>query len=227
MGKLKNIPIYERPYEKIMLYGETALSDSELLSIIIKNGTKSLNAINIAQNLIVRNSMIFNDLRFLQKISIEELMSFEGIGKVKAIELKAVGEISKRIETPINQEKLIINSRHDIVNMFMEELRYKEFETVKLIMLNNKNIIQKILTIAIGNSDGVILDIKQVLSEPIKLQIPKIIIIHNHPSGNPEPSKKDIEFTKKLYEASKLMGIELLDHIIFGDGIYETIIWKG
>lgn len=210
-----------------MLYGESKLTNSELLSIIIKSGTKNLTAIQVAQNLITKNSTMYNDLQFLRKISIKELMKFEGIGKIKAIELKAVGEITKRMEAPINEKKLVINSRKDIVNIFMEELRYKEFEIVKLIMLNNKNIIEKIKTIAIGNSDGVCLDIKQVLSEPIKLQIPKIIIIHNHPSGNPEPSKKDIEFTRNLYNASKLMGIELLDHIILGDGIYENVIWEG
>lgn len=226
MGKLEKIPIYERPYEKLLLYGESKLSNSELLSIIIKCGTQNLSALEIAQNLISNISNQYNDLRFLQKVSIKELMGFEGIGKIKAIELKAIGEISKRLEAPINSEKLLITSRQNIVNMFMEELRHKEFEIVKLIMLNNKNIIQKITTLAIGNTNGVVLDIKQVLSEPIKLQIPKIIIIHNHPSGNPEPSKKDIEFTHNLDKACKIMGIELLDHIIFGDGIYEIVIRK-
>ncbi len=227
MSKIENIPILERPYEKLILYGEEALSEIELLSIIIKTGTKNLSAIQIAQSLILKSSENHKDLRFLQDLSINELVKIEGIGKVKAIELKAIGEIAKRIEKPINKDKLIITSRQDIVSLFLENLRYEKSETLKLVMLNNKNKIQKIKTIASGSQDGITFDIKQVLSEPIKLEIPKIIILHNHPSGNPEPSKVDIDFTKRLDKACTLMGIELLDHIIIGDGIYQNIIWKG
>lgn len=227
MSKIENIPILERPYEKMLLYGEEALSEIELLSIIIKNGTKNLSAIQIAQNIVVENSKKYKDFRFLQELSINELMKFEGIGKIKAIELKAIGEIVKRIEKPINKDKLIITSRKDIVDLFLENLRYEKSEILKLVMLNNKNKIQKIKTIASGSQDGITFDMKQVLSEPIKLEIPKIIILHNHPSGNPEPSSIDIDFTKRLDRACSLMGIELLDHIIIGDGIYQNIIWKG
>lgn len=227
MSKIENIPILERPYEKMLLYGEEALSEIELLSIIIKNGTKNLSAIQIAQNIIVENSKKYKDFRFLQELSINELMKFEGIGKIKAIELKVIGEIVKRIEKPINKDKLIITSRKDIVDLFLENLRYEKSEILKLVMLNNKNKIQKIKTIASGSQDGITFDMKQVLSEPIKLEIPKIIILHNHPSGNPEPSSIDIDFTKRLDRACSLMGIELLDHIIIGDGIYQNIIWKG
>ncbi len=227
MSNIKNIPIYDRPYEKMVLYGEEALSESELLSIIIKTGTKRLSAIEIAQNIILKNAVNYSDFRFLQQLSINELMQFEGIGKVKAIELKAIGEISRRIEKPISEKKLYIQSRKDVVDLFMEQLRYEKIEIIKLVMLNNKNKIEKIKTIAIGNSAGITFDIKQVLSDPIKLQIPKIIIIHNHPSGNPEPSNTDIEFTKQLDKACILMGIQLLDHIIIGDGIFQNVIWKG
>ena len=185
MANIQIIPLYDRPYEKMVLYGEKALSESELLSIIIKTGTKNLSAIQIAQNIISRQAEAYNDFRFLQQLSINELMKFEGIGKVKAIELKAVGEIAKRIENPINSNKLYIKSHKDVVNLFMEQLRYEKAEIIKLIMLNNKNKILKIQTIASGNSEGITFDIKQVLSEPIKLQIPKIIILHNHPSRKP------------------------------------------
>ena len=227
MANIIHIPVWDRPYEKMMLYGEESLSESELLSIIIKNGTKNLNALQIAQNIISKNVNIYSDFRFLQQISINELIKFEGIGKIKAIELKAVGEIAKRIEKPINEEKLFITSRKDIVELFMQQLRYEKTEILKLVMLNNKNRIQKIETIAKGSSDGITFDIKQVLSEPIKMQIPKIIVLHNHPSGVPEPSLADIEFTKRLDKACLLLGIELLDHIIIGDGIFQNIDWKG
>ena len=122
---------------------------------------------------------------------------------------------------------MFITSRKDIVELFMQQLRYEKTEILKLVMLNNKNRIQKIETIAKGSSDGITFDIKQVLSEPIKMQIPKIIVLHNHPSGVPEPSLADIEFTKRLDKACLLLGIELLDHIIIGDGIFQNIDWKG
>ena len=227
MSKIENIPIFDRPYEKMVLYGEQSLSESELLSIIIKTGTKNLSALQIAQNIISKNSNKYQDFRFLQQLSINEFMEFEGIGKIKAIELKTIGEIVKRIEKPINEQKLYITSRKDVVDLFKEEIRYEKMEILKLVMLNNKNRIQKTQTIAIGSQDGITFDIKQVLSEPIKMQIPKIIILHNHPSGDPEPSKADIEFSKRLDKACLLMGIEFLDHIIIGDGIYKNIIWKG
>ena len=182
MANIENMPIYDRPYEKMLLYGEESLSESELLSIIIRTGTKKLSAIQIAQNIILKNSENYNDFGFLHQLSINELMKFEGIGKIKAIELKAIGEIVKRIQKPINENKLYIKAQKDVVNLFMEELRYEKVEIIKLIMLNNKNKILKIQRIASGNSEGITFDIKQVLSEPIKLQIPKIIIVHNHPS---------------------------------------------
>lgn len=227
MAKIQNIPMYERPYEKLFLYGEESLSESELLAIIIKNGTQKLSALEIAQKIIFENSSRFNNLKFLQQISIEKLMRYEGIGKVKAIQIKAACELAKRIGKPINKEGLEIHSREDVVNIFIEEMRYELTEVMKVVLLNNQNIIQKIQTIAIGNSNGITLDIKQILSEPVKLQIPRIIILHNHPSGNPEPSKRDIVFTEKLDEVSRIMGIELLDHIIIGDGIYKNINLKG
>lgn len=227
MSKIKDIPIYERPYEKLKLYGEESLNDSELLSIIIKNGTKNLSAIEIAQKLISTNAEKENDLSFLKEISINDLMKIEGIGRTKAIEFKAICELIKRIDKPINEKKLKINSSADVANLLMHELKELKHEVVKLLMLNNKNTLQKIKTIAIGCSNSASFDIKQLLSEPVKLQIPKIIVVHNHPSGDPTPSKTDIEFTKQLYITSKMLGIELVDHVIIGDGIYKNIILKG
>lgn len=224
MLNIEKIPLYDRPYEKLLLYGENTLTESELLSIIIKTGTKNLNAIQIAQNIISKNSAYYNDFRFLQNISYNDLIKFEGIGKVKAIELKAIGEISKRIEKPINENKLYIKNQNDVANLFMEQLRYEKIEIIKLVMLSIKNKIVRIQNIAMGSATGITIDIKQILAEPIKLQIPKVIVLHNHPSGNPEPSVADIEFTNKLKKACELMGIELLDHIIIGDGIFKSIM---
>lgn len=220
--KMNNLPMSERPYEKLMTYGEDSLSNSELLAIIIKTGTKEKTALDLARQVMNLSSNENNDLRFLQEISINELMNIKGIGKVKAIELKALGEITKRMSQPINLNKVCIKTKADVANLLMQEMRYEKNEVLKLILLNNKNVVQKIINIATGKDNSLVFDVKQILSEPIKLQIPKIILAHNHPSGNSSPSKEDIEATKRVKQCCDLMGIQLLDHIVIGDGEYSS-----
>ena len=149
-------------------------------------------------------------------------MQISGIGKVKAIELKALGEIAKRMSKPINLKKVCLNTKADVAYLLMQELRYEKNEVLKLILLNNKNFVQKIINIATGKYNALVFDVKQILSEPVKLQIPKIILVHNHPSGNSMPSKEDIQATQKVQQCCQLMGIQLLDHIVIGDGEYNS-----
>ena len=155
MGNIKDIPTSERPYEKMLMYGESALTNSELLSIIIKTGTKEKSSIEIAQEIMSKNVDYSNSLRFLQTISIQELSKVSGIGTVKAIELKAVGEIAKRISKPLKINRLKIKTRDDVVNLFMEELQNEKNEVLKIVMLDNKNIIKKISCIAVGNENNI------------------------------------------------------------------------
>ena len=220
--KMNNLPMSERPYEKLITYGEEALSNSELLAIIIKTGTKEKTALDLARQVMNLSSNKNNDLRFLQEISINDLMKINGIGKVKAIELKALGEITKRMSQPINLNNICLRTKADVANLLMQEMRYEKNEVLKLILLNNKNIVQKIINIASGKDNSLVFDIKQILSEPIKLQIPKIILAHNHPSGNSMPSKEDIEATRRIKQCCEIMGIQLLDHIVIGDGEYSS-----
>ena len=223
--KMNLLPMSERPYEKLLTYGEETLTNSELLAIIIKTGTRNKTALDLARQVLnLGSTSNVNDLRFLQEISINELTKIEGIGKVKAIELKALGEIAKRMSKPINLDKIYIKTKADVANLLMQEMRYEKREILKLILLNNKNIVQKIIDIAKGKDSQLVFDIKQILSEPIKLQIPKIILVHNHPSGNSKPSSEDILATQKIKQACEIMGIQLLDHIIIGDGEYHGIL---
>ena len=222
-GKMKTLPMSERPYEKLLTYGEKTLSNSELLAIIIKTGTREKTALDLAREIISLGSKgQNNDLRFLQEVSIHELMQINGIGKVKAIELKAIGEITKRMAKPIDMNKVCIRTKSDVASLLMEEMRYEKNEILKLILLNNKNIVQKVVNIASGRDHMLSFDVKQILSEPVKLQIPRIILVHNHPSGNSTPSKEDIEATKQINMCCKMMGIQLLDHIVIGDGQYHS-----
>lgn len=221
--KMNALPMSERPYEKLLTYGEESLSNSELLAIIIKTGTKEKSALDLARQVMDLSSEgNTNDLRFLQEISINELMNIKGIGKVKAIELKALGEITKRMSKPINLRNICLRTKADVANLIMQEMRYEKKEVLKLILLNNKNIVQKIIDVASGKDSTLVFDIKQILSEPVKLQIPKIILAHNHPSGNSMPSKEDIIATQRVRQCCELMGIQLLDHIVIGDGEYSS-----
>ena len=223
--KVKELPISERPYEKLEMYGPENLSNSELLAIIIKTGTKEETSVTLAQKILslAKNE---NDLRFLQNISTKELMKIKGIGKVKAIQIKAVCELTKRMSRPIDHTNITIKSSKDVANLLMQELRYEKREIVKLLVLNAKNVIMKIIDIAYGGTNFAVLEPKEVLLEAIKLQAPKIILVHNHPSGDPKPSQDDYRITDRIYESADIMGITLLDHIIIGDGTYESLMRK-
>ena len=221
--KIKEIPQSERPYEKLEMYGAQALSNAELLAIIIKNGTKEESSVMLAQKILSMQKSTQDSLRFLQDISIKEFMSIKGIGKVKAIQLLAVCEVTKRISRPIKNFNVQIKSPQDVADLLINELKYEKREIVKVLMLNVKNNILKIQDIALGGTSFAVFEIKDVLKEAIKIGAPKIILVHNHPSGDPTPSHEDIELTQKLEEVSKMLEIELLDHVVIGDGKYKSI----
>lgn len=222
--KMKELPISERPYEKMEMYGESILSNAELLAIIIKSGTKEESSVALAQKILSLGKEYSKDtLSFLQDITIEELTKINGIGKVKALQIKAVCELAKRISRPIDNQKIKIKSPQDIVNLVMNELKLEKREIVKVVVLNSQNVIIKIQTIALGKTNSANIDIKDIFTEAIKRGLNKIILLHNHPSGNSIPSKQDIDFTKRIEEAGNLLNIQLLDHIIIGYNEYTSI----
>ena len=222
--KMKELPLSERPYEKLEMYGAETLTNSELLAIIIKTGTKDETSVMLAQKILNLKQCNKQDLRFLQDVSIKELMTIKGIGKVKATQIKAVGELTKRLSKPIDNMKIKIKSPNDIADLFMQELRYEKREIMKLIVLNTKNVIQKIINISLGATNSVSVEPKEILLEAIKCQASKIILVHNHPSGDSTPSKADYLVTDRIYECADIMGIELLDHIVIGDGNYTSLL---
>lgn len=225
---IKKLPSLERPYEKLEMYGADKLSNSELLAIIIKSGTKEKTSVQLAQQVLSMKNHNYenNNMRFMQDMSIEEFMKIKGIGKVKAIQLKAVCELAKRMTKPIEKDNIKIKESQDVSDLLMSEMMFEKREKIKEIILNSKNILLKIIDISYGGTNSAILEPKDVLSEPIKIGAPKIILVHNHPSGDPTPSLQDIEMTKRIIEASKLVGVELLDHIVLGNGKYESIFYK-
>ena len=223
--QIKKLPLTERPYEKLELYGEKMLTNAELLAIIIKSGTKEETSVQLAQRILQegQNSKDKSNLNFLREMSIQELMNFKGIGKVKAIQLKAICEIAIRMNTPTNYQKIKIRTPDDVANIFLRELQYAKREVAKVVLLNSKNIVIKIVDVSLGGSNFAKIQIKDVVNPAVKMQAPKMILVHNHPSGDSTPSKMDIEMTKRIYEATDLLDIELLDHVVIGNMQYTSI----
>lgn len=225
--KMKELPASERPYEKMELYGPGVLSNSELLAIIIKCGTKEDTSVSLAQKVLaLKKSDESKDLRFLQDLTIEELTKIKGIGKVKAIQIIATCELAKRMSKPVNSLKIVIKDTKDVANLLMDELKYEKREIAKLLILNSKNVLLKIIDIAVGGGNFASIEPKMVLKEPIKMGAPKIILVHNHPGGNPKPSDRDYQVTDRIYECADIMGITLLDHVIIGDNTFASIFKK-
>lgn len=221
--KVKELPECERPYEKLETYGADKLSNAELLAIIIRNGTKEETSIMLAQKLL-KLKVEKNNLSFMQDISIEELRKIKGIGRVKAIQIKAMCELTKRMLRPINFEKIKIRNTKDVADLLMNELRYEKVEKAKLLLLDIKQRLLKIVDISVGGSNFASIEPKELLLEAIKTQASRIILVHNHPSGDTTPSSADYLVTDRIYEAADLIGIELIDHVIIGEGTYESVM---
>lgn len=180
----------------------------------------------VAQRILNLNAKQTEGIHFLRNIRIEELMQIPGIGRVKAIQLKAVGELANRMTLPNTDKKIQIKQPYDLAKIMMEELRFQTEEIAKVVILNSKNQILKIKDIALGGTNFANFSIANVLEEPIRRKAPKIILLHNHPSGDATPSKQDIRFTNQLYDACTLLGIQLLDHLVIGNQTYTSIFSK-
>ncbi len=223
--KIKELPLCERPYEKLEVIGSEHLSNAELLAVIIKTGTKSYTAVELAQHVL----KLSHDGRLssLNDLSIEQLMQVKGIGKVKAIQIKAVLELSKRIASSDGMVHHVIKSASDVSTLMMEEMRYLKKEIFKALLLDTKNQVIKIVDVSVGSLNSSIVHPREVFSEAIKCGCNSIVFVHNHPSGDPNPSTEDIKTTQRLEEAGDILGIRVLDHIIIGDKKYISFKDKG
>jgi len=223
MGGVKDLPADDRPRERLMLRGSQSLSDAELLAILLRTGTKGKSVRHIAQDLIIK----YGNLAILSTKSPSEISKINGIKKDKAATLAAAFEIGKRIavQSKWYSEKKI-TSPEDIVSVFLPLLKDELQEHFYVICLNSSNKIIKIERISSGNLDSSIVHPREVFKAAIENSAKSIILLHNHPSGNPEPSNEDISITKKLVEASKYMEIPIFDHIIIADRTYASFVEK-
>lgn len=215
---VKEMALEERPREKMLTKGEKSLSNAELLAIILRTGTKKQSVLELANYIVNKESQ---GIRWLNDITIEELCKIDGIGLSKATQIKAALELGIRISSA-KPNKYKVTNPWDIYKYYMESLRYLNKEVFKTILLNTKNEIICDVEVSIGTLNMSLVHPREVFREAIKRSSNKIILMHNHPSGNIEPSNEDKNVTSRLVKCGELIGIEVIDHIIIGDGLYYS-----
>lgn len=213
---VKEMAVEERPREKMLARGEKSLSNAELLAILLRTGTKNKNAIELANYIINKD---LQGLRYLQDMTIEELCEIDGIGLSKATMIKAALELGIRVSST-KPKAYKVKNPWDIYKYYMDSLRYQKKEIFKVVLLNTKNEIIADIDVSIGTLNSSLVHPREVFREAIKRSTNKIILMHNHPSGKVEPSKEDKDITLRLIRCGEIIGIEVIDHIIIGDGLY-------
>lgn len=214
------------PYEKFIKYGPESLTEAELLAIIIRTGTQNESSISLGQQILDYEGNHWG-LSGINHISLEDLMSIKGIGEVKAVKIKCIGEIAKRISQSYARKELTFDSPKRVADYYMEELRHLEKERVVLVMLDNKNRFLCDEVLSEGTVNMAILSPREVFLEALRGRAVNIMLLHNHPSGDPTPSRQDCITTQKILDASNLVEIGFIDHIIIGDRRYVSFKEKG
>lgn len=216
---VRELPPDERPRERLARLGPEALRDAELIAVLFRTGTRETGAVALADKVIQH----FGDLRALARASIEELQQVKGLGEVKAIEIKAAIELGKRLARHVAEQRPRISAAADVVNLLMIDYKDKETEEFKALLLNTKNEVLKVLPISSGVLDATLALPRDVFRQAVREGATAVIVCHNHPSGDPEPSRDDISLTRRLVEAADILGIRLLDHVVFGDNRYVSL----
>lgn len=226
--KVKEMLEEERPYEKCERFGVGSLTDVELLAILLRSGTRGVNAIDLARKLLYPDQGFqTKKLTHLQNWTKEELMKVHGIGKVKAIQILCLCELSKRLSKTSAGHNLDFSKPSTIAEYYMEDMRHRKQEYLKLIMLNGRSRLIGESEISKGTINMSVVSPRELFLEALHKNAVYIILLHNHPSGDPMPSKDDILVTRRVKEAGLMLGIELLDHIIIGDNCYVSLAAEG
>mgnify|MGYP000318124722 FL=1 len=223
---MKDIPQEERPRERLLRFGAQVLSDAELLAVLLRTGTRSESALVLAQRILKGDGGI-SGLAYVVNSTVEELSKIKGIGLAKAVQIKAAVELGRRISRYSGGQQVTITSPLDVKALLMEEMRFLEKEHFKAILLNTKNHVISIEDISVGSLNSSIVHPREVFKPAIKRSSASIILVHNHPSGDPVPSKEDIEVTSRLVDAGNILGINVLDHIIIGNNSILSLREQG
>ncbi|NLM39076.1 MAG: DNA repair protein RadC [Firmicutes bacterium] len=221
--RMKDLPSEERPREKMLRYGPQRLNNSELLAILLGSGTKSLSAVRLAEHLLAE----FSSLRSLAGASCEELMNVKGVGIAKASVITAAFELAKRLADSEMEVREVIHTPQDAADLVLHDLSLADKEHFMVIMLNTKHRVIGKKVISIGHLNGSLVHPREMFKEVIRRSSAAVILVHNHPSGDPTPSRDDISVTKRLVEAGQLLGIQVVDHIIVGHNCYLSFREQG
>lgn len=227
-GKLvmKELPVSDRPYEKCVLHGAEALSDAELLAAVIRTGSRGERAVELCQRVIY--GLPGRCLGGLFETSLAQLQEIRGIGPVKSVQLKCLAELTRRlIRSSMPLEELSCQEPGQVAAYYMPQMRFLETEEVRLLILNGKNSLTKELTVSNGSFNASLAAPREIYYYALKHKAVSIILLHNHPSGDPSPSQEDIVLTKRLLEVGRMIGIALLDHIVIGDNRYISFRESG
>lgn len=216
---IRELPTEERPREKLISLGSSVVSNAELLAILIGTGTKDRSALDLASALLAAEE---DGLGNLAGSTPEEICRISGMGIAKACRIIAAFELGRRLATRPLPGRVLITSPDSIADLFMEEMRYYRKEFFQVLLLNSKGEIISIEKSSVGDLSSTIVHPREIFSGAVRRSAAAVVFVHNHPSGNPEPSGEDQEVTLRLIEAGKILGIRVLDHIIIGDGIYVS-----
>lgn len=221
--RLKDLPEDLLPRERLFQHGPEALSNREILAILLRTGIKGENVLDLAERILTEAG----GLAGLARMSVHEMTQIRGLGIAKASELKAALEIGKRSVSSSPMVRPVINSPQDVAHLVMEEMRYLDREHFRVVSLSTKNHVLGISSISIGSLNSSLVHPRECFKEAIRRNSNAIILIHNHPSGDPTPSREDIEVTRRLRDGGEILGIEVLDHVIIGDNRYISLKERG
>ena len=220
---IKELPPEERPRERLHSSGAHALTTAELIAILIRVGNAERSAVSLGEFLLAE----FGSIKGVATASLEQLAAVKGLGAAKAAQIKAAIEFGNRLALFTEDTRPTIGGPRDVANLLMPDLRYQKKEHLKSLLLDTKNRVLAIRTVSIGDLSSSIVHPREVYKDAVVATAASLIVAHNHPSGDPTPSGEDVSVTKRLIQAGEIMGIDLLDHIVIGDGVFVSLKERG
>ncbi|MEE8470032.1 MAG: DNA repair protein RadC [Dehalococcoidia bacterium] len=220
---IKDLPLQERPRERLKQYGAGSLSNAELLAIVLRTGVASESVLNLSTRLLAR----FGGLAGLARAGFGELCRERGLGEAKASQIKATLELGCRILSHQPADRATVKSPGDVANLLQAEMGFLEQEELRLVLLDTKNQVLSIPKVYKGSINTSLIRVSELFRDAVRENCPALVVVHNHPSGDPTPSPEDIKVTEQIVEAGKLLDIEVLDHLIIGDRRYVSLKERG
>jgi DNA repair protein RadC len=224
--KMKDLPADSRPYERCEMLGPEALSDTELVAVLLRTGNREKSALELAEEVLGIGGPE-NGLLNLTELSFEELVSLSGIGKAKAVQLLCAAELSRRLSSRKRFRRADIRDSSSLAGYYMETLRHLGHEEVRIMFLDMKAAFIGSTAVSKGTLGSSAVTPREIFAEAVKKRAASVVVVHNHPSGNTEPSEEDISFARLLLKSGRLMGIPLADFIIIGDNDYLSFAERG